>query len=293
MSLEVILPLFAAITYCVATLNIKRALEEGAGIMRIFFLMNILTFFLFLPYALFNLEFLDISRWWAPFIASTLHFFAAYFLILAIREGDVSIQTPLMGTKNIFVALGSLILLPQAIPISWWLGAIMAFLAILILGLPELLKKNLSYRAVFYVIIACAGFGIRDVLIEREAPIFGRNAFLLCMFGFIAIECLALIPLFRKGLRDIPKKAWRWIWAGVLLQSFQITLFCLIIGLFGKATIINILYSTRGLWIIVIIWSIGHWFGSHEKHLSKQILIRRMIGAALMFLGIALVAGDL
>ncbi len=58
---------------------------------------------------------------------------------------------------------------------------------------------------------------------------------------------------------------------------------------FGNAAPANVVYSSRGLWTIVLIWVIGHWFTSREQHLGREILLWRLAGAALMMSAIVLV----
>ena len=49
------------------------------------------------------------------------------------------------------------------------------------------------------------------------------------------------------------------------------------------------IYSSRGVWSIVAVAFLGHWFHSAEKHLDASVLRWRFIGAALMFTAIVLV----
>ena len=52
------------------------------------------------------------------------------FTFIAIRHGDVSIQSPMMGVKVIFVAFFSYILKPDEVPALIWIGSILAAAAI-------------------------------------------------------------------------------------------------------------------------------------------------------------------
>ena len=36
------------------------------------------------------------------------------------------------------------------------------------------------------------------------------------------------------------------------------------------------------MWSVVIVWLVGHWFGNREQRLPRQVLICRLVGAALM-----------
>ena len=61
------------------------------------------------------------------------------------------------------------------------------------------------------------------------------------------------------------------------------------ISLFGKATEVNVIYSTRGLWSVVAVWWIGHWFKNREQHLPRAVLLRRLAGAILLTAAVAMV----
>ena len=58
---------------------------------------------------------------------------------------------------------------------------------------------------------------------------------------------------------------------------------------FGQATLINILYASRGLWTVVLVWVVGHWFGNQERGHGHRVMARRMIGAGLLLVAVLLV----
>jgi hypothetical protein len=48
-------------------------------------------------------------------------------------------------------------------------------------------------------------------------------------------------------------------------------------------------YSARGLFSVVLVWAVGHWFSNDEQHLAPGVLRMRFAGAALMVAAIVLV----
>lgn len=66
-------------------------------------------------------------------------------------------------------------------------------------------------------------------------------------------------------------------------------LICLALGFYGNATAVNILYSSRGIWSVVLVWLLGGWFGNSEREQGKEVMVRRLVGAFLLFLAIILV----
>lgn len=284
------LALICGFTVSLASMFIKRATAEGAGITRIFFLCNWIFFLGLQPILFTDFEVLDWSRWWGPVVTSLSAFIGGIFVLSAIRAGEISVQTPLMGTKVIFVATYSVFLVPTPIPASWWIGAFLTFFAILLIGLTDLFKKKVSFLGIFYAIISSALYALTDVLTAREAPLFGRWPFLFFVGMGLAVMSFGLVPFFRKSLFDIHKTTWLWCLLGAGLLAAQHLGLLYTLSNYGQATAINILYSTRGIWGIVLVWFTGHWFQNRERHhAGKQVIARRLIGAALLFMAIIIV----
>ena len=77
----------------------------------------------------------------------------------------------------------------------------------------------------------------------------------------------------------------------VISSSYYLLLAAMLfaIGAFGDATAVNVVYSSRGLWSVLAVWWIGHWFQNDEQHLGPAVLRLRLWGAGLMLAAIALV----
>jgi hypothetical protein len=61
------------------------------------------------------------------------------------------------------------------------------------------------------------------------------------------------------------------------------------LGVFGDATAVNIVYAARGLWSVIAVWLVGHWFANEEQKLKPEVLRLRLAGAVLMLAAITLV----
>jgi hypothetical protein len=109
------------------------------------------------------------------------------------------------------------------------------------------------------------------------------------MFAMAALFSLGLVPFFKAPLRAIPRPAWLWLVPSAMLLGVQSILFISTFVLFGHATSANILYSSRGLWSVLGVWLIGHWFQNEEQHLAPQVLRWRIVGALMMMSAIVLV----
>ena len=56
------------------------------------------------------------------------------------------------------------------------------------------------------------------------------------------------------------------------------------------ATTTNVLYNSRGVWSVVLVWTVGHWFGNAERSQGRGVMLRRLAGSALLLAAIALIA---
>ena len=137
---------------------------------------------------------------------------------------------------------------------------------------------------------AAATFAIFDVLVQKWSPAWGTGRFLPIAMGFVAIYSVALWALGGTGRQAggrIFTRGW-FIWGTVCLAA-QSVIFISSIALHGHATAANVLYSSRGLWSVVAVWFVGHWFGNRERQLGGGVIGWRMCGAALLLAAITLV----
>lgn len=284
-----ILPLVAAFLVSLASVCIKKAIEEGAGITRVSFIINWAFFLCVLPTLFFGDEVKDWSLWYWPVIGAVFAFLGGLFILLSIRAGAVSIQASLMGTKAIFVGVLSVIFLAKEITTSLWIAAIMAFVAILILSANDLLKARFEVKPVLYALLCSFWFACTDVIVSREAADFGMWPFLNVMLGTVALLSFMYVPFFKKQLLDLKHRSRIWILLTSIFISIQYTILLYTLGVYKNATAINIIYSSRGLWAIVIVLFIGHWFNNQERHAGTDVIVQRVIGSLLMCLAIVIV----
>lgn len=278
-----ILPLGAAFVYAVASLLVKQALGNGIGAARTLFLSNLGFFLGVTPFWLLFGGTPDWSLWWAPLVAGLAAYLGALFSFLALKFGDVSVATPLLGAKVLFVALLATLLLREAVPLVWWIGAFMTALAVYLLGSVEEggNRRNMSLTILMSLLSAFC-FAMLDIIATGWAKAFDYFSFLFFAQIVVGTGSLLLIPYFQAPLRTIPTKALVWLGAGTALLVAQYLALTWTLATFGKATGANILYGSRGLWSLVVIWAIGPFLGNFERNVPRAILLRRIIGATLI-----------
>ena len=277
-------PLTSALIYPFASLFLKRAIGEGAGLLRTAFLSNIVLFAVFLPALLFNQQAAQWSQLGWPLVAGMCFFGGQVFTFLAIRAGDVSVQAPLMGIKVIFVAFFSFFLKPDEVPALLWLGSIMAATAIFLLGGANLKSLRENSRTVFWSLCACA------CLAGYRSADFGRIPFIIVMVSVVAICSLAFVPFFSASLKEIPRHARNLAIAGGMVIGIQGIILNLSLAFFGQATAMNIIYSTRAFWGVLLVWLIGHKLGNYEAALrGRAVMSKRLAGACLLSVAVVTV----
>lgn len=286
---HLLFPLASSVAYVFAMLLFKRSADWGVGVWRPAFVSNLVIGLAFAPFWLLGGHGQPSSLLWQPVLVALLFLAGQIFSFLSLHYGDVSVGTPVMGLKIILVALGSALLLPDPIPLKWWISAVLSTLAIVLLSRGESRPRHAVGGTVLTAALAAASFALFDVLIQKWSSAWGVGRFLPLTCGAMAVLSFGFIPFFSAPLRAIPRPAWRWLGGGSLLLALQSTMFVYAVGAFGDATVMNIVYSSRGLWSVVAVWLVGHWFANEEQALAPAILRSRLAGAALILAAITLV----
>lgn len=290
-SWPLLIPLACACLYVVAALAFKRAAEVGVGLWRTTFLANWTVCLAFLPYWLLSgRPVVEWTLYWQPAVTGALFVIGQASIFLALKHGDVTVTTPVMGSKVIMVALFTTLLRAGDMPLRWWIGAGLSAVAVLLLHLG---KGGGGHRRVGLTVLlawfSASSYGLGDVLIQKWSPGWGFAAFAPAMFGWVGLYSLAMIPAFSAPLRAMNGQAWRWVGFGSVIMAMNNAGIVLTIGLWGGATAVNIVYSARGLVSVLVVWAIGHWFSNQERHLEAGVLWSRLAGGALMLGAIVLV----
>ena len=87
--------------------------------------------------------------------------------------------------------------------------------------------------------------------------------------------------------RDLDRRAWPWLLGGSLLTGLQAVFLTFSIGTWGHAAAANVIYSSRGLWSVIAIATIGYAFSHQEYAAPRSVQRMRLVGAVLMSAAIA------
>ena len=289
---HLLFPLASSVLYVAAALSLRRAAEWRAGLWRSTFVMNVVAGVCFLPLLAWPPGPGPTPLWQAAVVAA-LFLGGQAMTMLALNRGDVSVATPVMGMKVIFVAVFVTLLVGDPLPIDYWVSAGMSALGIVLLSLGGGGARPAGHRHVGLTIAASMGaaacYALFDVLVRKWSPYWGVSRLLPAVMALAAALSLALVPAFEGKLRDIPRAARGPLWLGSAFLGLQALMLVRTLGVYPDTTRINVVYNSRGLWSVLAVWLVGHWWGNSERHAGGGVLMRRAAGAVLL-LGAIVVA---
>ena len=285
-----IFPLLAALLYAFGALVLKRSSDLGVGLWRTTFVANLIVAALFSLLWLLGGPPVEKELLWQPGIIAMCLFVGQLSQFLALEKGDVSVAVPVFGLKVIFVAFLTPFLIGEAVGVKLWIAAFLSVVGITCLNRKDAEKPPRNLIITFIAGgIGAVAFAVFDVLVQKWGPSWGAGRLLPCIFWINAILSFGLIFRFSAPLSRIPGKAWPWLLGGSALLGVQSITFVSTLAVFGKATNANIIYASRGLLSVLLVWMIGHWFQNAEQHLGPKVMRWRFVGTMLMMSAIVLV----
>lgn len=288
-----VIPLINAVIYAVGALCIKRATTSGVGPWRTTFVSNLVLFVAAAPLWFFGRPLESFAEYASLFAVGTCFFLGQLFTCLALHKGDVSLHTPLMGTKTVFVALIVWLVFGERLELSVWLGAFLSAVAILLMRSRVSGADRSKVAVTIYLALASAAtFAASDALTQHFGASLGFHKVVAGCFSTVMLYSFALVPMFKSPMSGIARSSWNWLLLGTVLMAIQAGLMAYVLTVYGQATVVNVIYSSRGIWSVVLVWVVGHWFSNTEQHLGASVLLRRLFGAALLIAAIVVVVGN-
>ncbi len=283
-------PLISALLYAFGALVLKRSSDLGVGLWRTTFVANIIVAGLFSFLWLHGGPPVERELLWQPGVIAMCLFVGQISQFLALEKGDVSVAVPVFGLKVILVAFFTPLLIGDAVGVKLWIAALLSVVGITFLNRKDANQPPRNLLVTFIAGgIGAMAFAAFDVLVQKWGPSWGVGRLLPCVFWINALLSSGLIFRFSAPLTAVPRQAWGWLVGGSLLFGVQSVIFVSTIAIFGKATSANIVYSSRGLLSVALVWLVGHWFTNSEQHLGPKVMRWRLAGALLMMSAIVLV----
>ena len=139
-----IFALLAGLLYAFSAVLCKKGLELGSGTIRSLVFSNFIMSACFLPYPLLSSEPISFYEIGIGATLGLLFFLGQFFCFWALKNGEASLITPIMGSKPIFVALFVVLHGLSTERITWtiWVASSLAAIAIALIGWPEKQKAD-------------------------------------------------------------------------------------------------------------------------------------------------------
>jgi hypothetical protein len=298
---HLLMPFAASLLYVGSALFLKRASQAGAGVWRSTFAMNVMAAAVFAGLPLVTGTGDGAAPLWQPAVVALTFVVGQACTMYALNRGDVSVATPVVGTKVVFVAF-FVAMVGGAVTADLWASAAMSAGGIVLLNLGgrsraarvaaaadpaarSARRRNLTLT-IAASLSAAASYGLFDTLMRQWGQGWGAGRLLATTMAFSAAASIAFVPLFEGRLRDVPRAAVGPLLAGAFLLAFQAMFITLAVGWFADTPRINVVYNARGLWSVLAVWLVGHWFGNRELTAGGGVLRWRVAGAGLLLAAI-------
>lgn len=291
---SVLLPVGSGIGYAFGAIAIKRSLGAGASGGWVNLICNAVTAVFFQFLWLLPGHTPEAGQIIAPIVCGLLFFLGQIFTFRAIDSGDVSVATPLLGVKVLFVAIFSVFLLGKPLPESWWAASFLASIGIALISYSSGGFHRHLLPTVGWSLGAAASFALADVMVQNWVSGIGFSRFAPIMFGIPCLLSVVYLPGLMKR-RQKPSSTSSadylpWLFAGAMLLAVQSLGVYTAIGHYGSAAATNILYGSRCIWSVLLVWMLGPLAGSiPSPENSSLVMVRRFFGALLLFAAMALV----
>lgn len=281
------LPLSAAILFAFATLSLKKSSHSGIDIWRINFVSNLVTAILFQPFWIGTTSLPPVSLWWQPAVVATLYIVGQVLTLLSITKGEVSIAAPVLGLKLIFVPLFIAFIGAGVLPAAIWPACLLACLGVALLNYS---RYSTSDRKLLYSVGAAAAgagaFAMFDVCVQLWSPTWTGGGFLPLMFIGSTLLSTSFILGFDAPLRNVPPNA-RLALLGVgCFFALQALAIVASVAFWQQAAEANVVYSTRGMWSILLVAWLGKRLGIGDAGLDGRTLAVRVLGAIVLLAAI-------
>ena len=287
-----LLALSAGLIYAGGAIAGKKALELGCGQVRAVILSNLILSLCFIPHLFLSEGWPTVRELVIGTGLGSIFLLAQALLFRALRAGDASMVSPLMGVKSILVAF-FLILLgfsDAPIPSSTWMAASLTAVAVALIGWPVREHGRASAKGIVLAIGSAASFSLLDSMVPHFSHQTDPVRMLFCIFCPLGLLSLLLLPWKEEALFRRDNQGDIWVWRSGGMIAFQAVLMSTAIACYRVPTEVNIVYSSRGLWTILFVAWLGKKLSLGEGSLTPWVKGRRLAGSILLGICILLIA---
>ncbi len=287
--IHLLLPFCSSVLVIFGLLSLKRAQDRGVSTWTSMILTCWTSAVVFPGLAMLGGTMQPVSLLWQPAIIGGLFIAGQLFTFLAVHRGDVSVAAPVMGIKVLIVPAATPLFVDQPLPARVWIAAAIAVVGVVFVQARDAsIERSRVLASVGFALLAACSMTLFDLLIQRWAPIWGAGYFLPIAFLCAALLSLLFLPLADRPSKLKEKAAFRPLAIGAGLMAVQAIGMTLTIGMFGDATRVNIVYSLRGLWGVVLTWVIAHSGRQSISAPQHRTMALRLVGAILIAVSVVI-----
>jgi drug/metabolite transporter (DMT)-like permease len=232
----------------------------------------------------------SLSLLWQPVAVGALFLTGLAFTFLGVKIGDVSIVTPVQGVKVLLVPALALFVVDDVAGTRIWLAAAIAMCGIWFIQATDATLDRSKVRvSIGCALLAAVSLTFFDLLIQKWAPAWGgAGYFLPIAFASTAVLSLGFLPIARSEGHSIHSQLCWPLIVGSLLMGVQAFGMTFTIASFGDATRVNIVYSLRGLWGVLLTWTLSRQLGLTSTNPDSTLMLKRLAGAILIGVSIVI-----
>ncbi|GAA3748679.1 DMT family transporter [Leifsonia bigeumensis] len=276
---------FAAIAHAAWNIAIKRAGASGPGFLWLSFIVGAVVF---LPFGIWSLvdSGVDLLHWlWLAVVSGALQI--AYFFLLqrGYRKGDVSVVYPLArGTGPLLTVVFAMILFGERPGLVALAGAALVIAGVVITGLAGGRAHAADNRAgILYGLVIGVLIAIYTLWDSAAVTVGGMPAVGL-YWGSVLFQFLLLAPVGLRSRRGLVATAKRH-WVAILIVGVLAPLAYIVVLLAFQLAPVSIVAPAREVSVVLV--GLAGWLFFREPHPA-----RRLVGAAIVLAGIALLAAS-
>lgn len=262
---------------------VKRAISNGASPWTATFLGNMWIALAWLTIAIFRGEFAPVEAWPKAALIGFLYTLGQVLTFLAFEKGDVSVATPVMGSKVLMVALLNAAASGKPVSGRIWFASALATIGIAFVQFSGG-TSNASSRIMTIILAGAAALTlcIFDVGLQSWGSDWDSASFLSVAFITAAFYSLLIIPWCDSPGKLKKIKAVHFIVPGTVLMCLQAMSMSFVLSKFGDSIRVNIVYALRGMWGVILVWLLGRWTMSNESKVQPRVMMFRLVGATLL-----------
>jgi drug/metabolite transporter (DMT)-like permease len=267
---------------------LKRAQENGASTWTC---MIVVSWACAAVFPLLALRGGNLQEWhlfWQPAAIAGLFMCGQFCTFLAVKLGDVSIAAPVQGVKVLIVPALAVLLLDEPMTVKIWIAASIALVGIVCVQISDKsIDRSRIFYSVLFAVLASFAMTIFDLFISRWAKPWGAGYFLPLVFLLAAIMSLAFLPLADRPSQLKRREVWVPLSLGAMFMAVQAIGMTFTLATWGDPTRVNIVYSLRGLWGVLLTWALSRYLKIAQQRPSNKIMLARLWGA--MLIGVSVI----